>query len=268
MNRPQQRWRPLARRSLAFTTSGLLLSLLIAWLIPIIGPSYVTSRQWAWTRIGGTLWFLNCERRPGLRYWQLDAMEFLDPHADQRSREDTLTSWYRQVQKSEAGAEPQLLDSWTRSFMHDLSTDRYSGAKTVDVVETGLPFPSLMFVIAAAPEDWSHRMEHPVLHRGWSIGSGGKKTSIAKPILPLHPRWGGLLLNAAACAFATAITFYTARAAVRGVVSTWTYRSRSRMRRGLCPKCAYDLTHNLDSGCPECGWGRAKPPSALPRGER
>lgn len=33
-------------------------------------------------------------------------------------------------------------------------------------------------------------------------------------------------------------------------------RERRRARKGLCPKCAYDLRHDFASGCPECGWGR------------
>ena len=30
-----------------------------------------------------------------------------------------------------------------------------------------------------------------------------------------------------------------------------------RRRRGRCPKCAYDLRHDLATGCPECGWRRS-----------
>ena len=29
-----------------------------------------------------------------------------------------------------------------------------------------------------------------------------------------------------------------------------------RQRKGLCPRCKYDLCHNLAAGCPECGWNR------------
>lgn len=28
------------------------------------------------------------------------------------------------------------------------------------------------------------------------------------------------------------------------------------LRRGMCPKCHYDLKHEIDKGCPECGWNR------------
>jgi hypothetical protein len=33
-------------------------------------------------------------------------------------------------------------------------------------------------------------------------------------------------------------------------------RRAFRRRRGRCPRCGYDLQHDLASGCPECGWGR------------
>jgi hypothetical protein len=34
---------------------------------------------------------------------------------------------------------------------------------------------------------------------------------------------------------------------------------RARRRHGHCPTCNYDLNHEHDSGCPECGWNRAEP---------
>ena len=33
-------------------------------------------------------------------------------------------------------------------------------------------------------------------------------------------------------------------------------RLPTRANRGLCPRCAYDLRHQLAEGCPECGWNR------------
>ncbi|GJM18556.1 MAG: hypothetical protein DHS20C14_07690 [Phycisphaeraceae bacterium] len=33
-------------------------------------------------------------------------------------------------------------------------------------------------------------------------------------------------------------------------------RARLRIRRGRCPRCAYDLAGDLSPGCPECGWNR------------
>jgi hypothetical protein len=40
-------------------------------------------------------------------------------------------------------------------------------------------------------------------------------------------------------------------------------RRRRRLRRGLCPRCGYDLTANPSGVCPECG-GPAPPPAADP----
>ncbi len=34
------------------------------------------------------------------------------------------------------------------------------------------------------------------------------------------------------------------------------WNQRRKRRRGLCPKCAYDLQAEFDSGCSECGWNR------------
>lgn len=39
-------------------------------------------------------------------------------------------------------------------------------------------------------------------------------------------------------------------------------RRRSRLRRGRCLDCNYDLRGELSAGCPECGWNR--PASATP----
>jgi len=34
------------------------------------------------------------------------------------------------------------------------------------------------------------------------------------------------------------------------------WRYDSRVRRGVCPACGYNLRGKLKDGCPECGWGR------------
>lgn len=34
-------------------------------------------------------------------------------------------------------------------------------------------------------------------------------------------------------------------------------RTRRRLRRGLCPRCAYNLHADFAFGCPECGWNRS-----------
>jgi hypothetical protein len=40
-------------------------------------------------------------------------------------------------------------------------------------------------------------------------------------------------------------------------------RRRSRLRRGQCPRCAYDL-RGTPAGCPECGWARPATAASAP----
>jgi hypothetical protein len=72
-------------------------------------------------------------------------------------------------------------------------------------------------------------------------------------VLPFAPLWSGLIGDTAIFAVIWAV--------VIGVPPAC--RGSYRRRRGLCPTCAYDLRHDLATGCPECGWNRpqaASPP--------
>jgi len=64
--------------------------------------------------------------------------------------------------------------------------------------------------------------------------------------LPVWLVWPGLFVNWAV---------YTG-AWLFGLGAMPSLRRRIRRWRGLCPRCAYDLRHNLAAGCPECGWKR------------
>jgi hypothetical protein len=63
------------------------------------------------------------------------------------------------------------------------------------------------------------------------------------PVLPLLPLWPGFALDTA---FYGTLTFLLWSAP--GVL-----RRRSRLRRGACPACGYDLRGNAGGRCPECG---------------
>lgn len=65
--------------------------------------------------------------------------------------------------------------------------------------------------------------------------------------LPLRPIWPAFALEAVAFSLPWMLLVLGAR-----LIS----RKRRRMRRGHCPMCAYDLSGDLASGCPECGWLR------------
>ncbi len=77
--------------------------------------------------------------------------------------------------------------------------------------------------------------------------SGGPTEFLTnRAFLPLRPVWTGLLLNSAFFSACWAMTLF-------GIPMA---RRQMRRRRGRCPTCAYDLNHNLATGCPECGWRR------------
>jgi hypothetical protein len=64
--------------------------------------------------------------------------------------------------------------------------------------------------------------------------------------LPFRPIWPGFLANSA---------IYSAVALIPWIALRF-WRMRRRVRKGWCPKCAYDLRFDLAAGCPECGWRR------------
>ena len=91
---------------------------------------------------------------------------------------------------------------------------------------------------------WINRQLRTVENRymiEWDRWPSAKGTSRK---IPLRPLWSGFALNTVFYAFLISLMF----AALIGV------RRRRRIRRGLCPKCAYDLRGTRGAtACPECG---------------
>ena len=61
---------------------------------------------------------------------------------------------------------------------------------------------------------------------------------------PYRPIWSGLIVNTLLFAFVIFVCVTTIRAIRHG----------SRMLRGRCPICNYELAFDFSDGCPECGW--------------
>jgi len=68
--------------------------------------------------------------------------------------------------------------------------------------------------------------------------------------LPLRPIWGAFLANSAFYAVVLFGLFWAL------VVPRRFVRELSRLRRGCCVACGYDLGFDFVPGCPECGWRR------------
>jgi hypothetical protein len=72
------------------------------------------------------------------------------------------------------------------------------------------------------------------------------------PVLPYRPIWPGLLFNSIFYAVFAAAIFWLLTKPRRML------NELLRMRRGCCIACGYELDFDFKSGCPECGWRRAK----------
>lgn len=82
---------------------------------------------------------------------------------------------------------------------------------------------------------------------GIALSGSGVADALEYRALPLRPLWSGILLDTLAFAL-------TARLALTAPQA----RSFLRRRRGLCPRCAYDLQGQIAAGCPECGFMRTR----------
>jgi hypothetical protein len=75
--------------------------------------------------------------------------------------------------------------------------------------------------------------------------------SVLTPLLPLRPIWGNFIINSVILAVLFRLIYFTLAVPRRFVLEL------SRMRRGSCLKCGYQLGFDFRAGCPECGWRRS-----------
>jgi hypothetical protein len=79
-------------------------------------------------------------------------------------------------------------------------------------------------------------------------GSGG--TGKLKPFLPLRPIWPGFAIDTLGYGLVLYLLYICVKVPRRFFVEV------SRMRRGCCISCGYQLQYDFVRGCPECGWRR------------
>lgn len=121
----------------------------------------------------------------------------------------------------------------------------------LSVLAAGLPFRC--FTAYAVPQDmpaYSNTTVSGTRLYIWHFGFvfDEESGSVMGGVLPLRPD----LLGFAANTVIYAISLW-------GLTFAWKRVRREHCRRrGLCPKCVYDLRGDLDAGCSECGWRRAE----------
>src|SRR5258706_3390876 len=91
-----------------------------------------------------------------------------------------------------------------------------------------------------------------VLYLGFGAAAPSLSTSVSalSPLLPLHPIWSGFIIDTISLAILYRLIYLTLAVPRRFLVEI------SRMRRGCCLACGYQLGFDFRSGCPECGWRR------------
>jgi hypothetical protein len=97
----------------------------------------------------------------------------------------------------------------------------------------------------------------PTIYSGFGgMGSSGppmraSTASVLTPLLPLRPIWRNFIINTLVLAVFFRLIYLTLSVPRRFVMEL------SRMRRGCCLRCGYQLGFDFRSGCPECGWRRS-----------
>jgi hypothetical protein len=88
----------------------------------------------------------------------------------------------------------------------------------------------------------------------WSRPTTWSSCNGAQVRLPVAPLMSGLVADGGLYAIP-----------VFAALSAGACRCGLRRRRGRCPRCGYDLKHDLAAGCPECGWRRSAGGAAAPK---
>ena len=130
--------------------------------------------------------------------------------------------------------------SWMGSVSMDETPEerreRERGTGTFDIVRLEYGFPAC----CCALERWQESDSIAVAGIGSEQHDG---LAIAERKLPKQVSWPGFAINTAFYAVALWLLFAAPLA----------LRRRRRIKRGLCPKCAYDLRGTQTGVCPECG---------------
>ena len=208
--------RSVARLSLATILLGAATNLSVAWGLPLALPG-------AWPA-----WSASSSISDSGWSWQGRNRLLGDWIMLTRSSGFTV-DWGAPPVSSTGGSHPP---HWTAIPPDDGSFTR------ADTGATGWPMRCL-----ASEAFFSSDSQIGIVYR-WNLDLGANAQGAI--LLPLRPLPVGFVINT------------LVYAAMWYVVFQLVGRARSQVRRhyGHCPKCGYDLQHQLGKGCSECGWRR------------
>jgi hypothetical protein len=191
--------------------------------------------------------------RAGYPEWnEIDAVGLIDEAgATHWAVEATASSWYGEAPSNPVTTSMEsLVPAWSGLLpAMDKHGPRHSNWEERNVDARGWPMLALFSredVVGHAQMSKSQYLSSPM----FAPASAPPR----KIVWPWRPIWGGLLVDS--------VLFGTVLAALwaMAVVPRRFFREVSRMKRGCCVACGYDLGYDFRGGCPECGWRRGDPP--------
>jgi hypothetical protein len=112
------------------------------------------------------------------------------------------------------------------------------------VIGSGWPMRTCACTVYVDYSKWGFNRAAVLITKGGFQVKGSSSNTM--DVLPYRPIWSGFAINSIFCALLLALLWCT----------PIMFRRWHRVRKGRCPKCAYDLQHESHTGCPECGWHR------------
>lgn len=180
---------------------------------------------------------------------EIDAVGLIDEAgATHWAIEATASSWYGQATPNPVATPIEsLVPAWSGLLpARDKHAPRHSNWEERNIDARGWPMLALF--------SRKDLVEHAQMSRSDYLSSPMFAPPGSSPprkiVWPWRPIWSGLAVDSAL--FATALALLWAVA----VVPRRYFREVSRMKRGCCIVCGYDLGYDFLRGCPECGWRR------------
>jgi hypothetical protein len=245
-----RRW---AIRIFVFLLLGAIVNVAVAWssALWVDGISDYSSFEWGYAHEHDETWHVAQGDRFGCTIVLLAPLRHLPPAPPKGdATEAELRDYVVMVRRWESGeqaardADAPIVD--TRYWSHarvapipsDLRIDHHEDAR-------GWPMRSLLSWETFVREPRNPRSATSTVH--WAIDLKGPQGRLGFPRrLPLRPIWPGFAINTVFYATILWLLF----------VGPFALRRWRRMKRGLCPKCGYDLRGSAPSDsamCPECG---------------